>query len=118
MRAVLSIVLIALASPALAAHCPPGEFYRVHLRECVRDGSRLALAVEHRDSIKSVGFRHAVSVEKTDSGSSPPTDPPLLDSLGARWVHFAPRAVPVLTYGNPWGTLSLPEALLQRPPRG
>jgi hypothetical protein len=37
----ITAALIA-ASPALAAHCPQGQFYRVSLDECVSSSSPLA----------------------------------------------------------------------------
>jgi hypothetical protein len=42
MRPTLTISALTSASPALAARCPPGQFYRVHLDECVSLSSPLA----------------------------------------------------------------------------
>ena len=43
----LATVAMLAASPAFGAHCPPGEFYRVRLNQCVPVESRLALAYLH-----------------------------------------------------------------------
>lgn len=40
----LALALALAASPALAAHCPHGQLWRVHLDKCVPLGSTLALA--------------------------------------------------------------------------
>jgi hypothetical protein len=36
-----------LVGPAAAAHCPPGQFYRVRLKLCVGVNTSLALAYVH-----------------------------------------------------------------------
>ena len=48
-RAVLAGLLVALLSamPAAADHCPPGQFYRVRLNQCVGLNTRLASAYVH-----------------------------------------------------------------------
>jgi len=42
MRPTLTIAALVAVSPALAARCPPGQFYRVGLDECVSLSSPLA----------------------------------------------------------------------------
>jgi hypothetical protein len=42
MRPTLTIAALIAASPALAARCPHGQLYRVHLDECVSLSSPLA----------------------------------------------------------------------------
>ena len=42
MRPTLIIAALIAASPALAARCPQGQFYRVHLDQCVSLSSPLA----------------------------------------------------------------------------
>lgn len=44
MRHVIALALVLAASPAAAAHCPHGQFYRVSMGKCVALGSPLALA--------------------------------------------------------------------------
>ena len=48
-RALLAGLLVALLSamPAAADHCPPGQFYRVRLNQCVGLNTRLASAYVH-----------------------------------------------------------------------
>ena len=54
MRA-FALVLVLAASPAIAAHCPHGQFWRPHLGKCVSLNSPAALAYAqplHRMRIK------------------------------------------------------------------
>jgi hypothetical protein len=48
-RALSAGLLVALLSamPAAADHCPPGQFYRVRLNQCVGLNTRLASAYVH-----------------------------------------------------------------------
>jgi hypothetical protein len=102
------------ATPALAAHCPLGQLWRVHLRECVPLRSPLALAYAgrvHQRRIKIAPFGHSAARPAPD-----PPDPtaaalliPLLEAAGARWrVLAAPAAQPYPSHpeGGPWPPLS------------
>jgi hypothetical protein len=46
MRQVIALSLVLAASPALAAHCPHGQLWRVHMGKCVSLSSPAALAYE------------------------------------------------------------------------
>jgi hypothetical protein len=48
-----------MSAPATAAHCPPGQFWRVSLNRCVGVHSRLARAYEPRPAIRLVTLRPA-----------------------------------------------------------
>ena len=56
MRALSAGLLIAMLSvmPAAADHCPPGQFYRVRLNQCVGLNTRLAAAYVHVAASRSV----------------------------------------------------------------
>ena len=46
MRQVIALSLALAASPALAAHCPHGQLWRIHLGKCVSLSSPAALAYQ------------------------------------------------------------------------
>jgi hypothetical protein len=68
-RALLAGLLVALLSamPAAADHCPPGQFYRVRLNQCVGLTTRLASAYVHAAASRSAtpgsGDKAALPVE-------------------------------------------------------
>jgi hypothetical protein len=71
MRPTLIMAALVAASPALAARCPPGQFYRVRLDECVSLSSSLAQP-----------YLRAAKAETIDTGNvgkkidAPPDDGP------------------------------------------
>jgi|SRR5580693_265481 hypothetical protein len=115
MRLALSVAFLCAigATPARGAHCPQGQLWRVHLRECVPLRSPLALAYAGRAQrrIKIAPFGHAAPRPAPD-----PPDPavetlliPLLEAAGHRWrVLAAPAAqpYPARPEGGPWPPLS------------
>jgi hypothetical protein len=68
-RALSAGLLVALLSamPAAADHCPPGQFYRVRLNQCVGLNTRLASAYVHASASRlatpSSGDKAALPVE-------------------------------------------------------
>jgi hypothetical protein len=68
-RALSAGLLVALLSamPAAADHCPPGQFYRVRLNQCVGLNTRLASAYVHAAAWRLVtpgsGDKAALPVE-------------------------------------------------------
>jgi hypothetical protein len=58
MRQVIAFSLVLVATPAVAAHCPHGELWRVRLGKCVSLSSREAVAYvqpqSHRQRINIV----------------------------------------------------------------
>jgi hypothetical protein len=68
-----AIVAALGTTPALAAHCPHGQLYRVHLDQCVDLHSRLALAY--------VAWRALAPVRRPDlppRSAAPPAERPLV----------------------------------------
>ena len=64
-RALLAGLLAALlfAMPAAADHCPPGQFYRVRLNQCVGLNTRLASAYVHAAASPGGGDKAGLPVE-------------------------------------------------------
>ena len=124
---VIAAACILAATPVLAANCPPGQLYRVRLRECVMLGTPLALAAEGR--IRREARRDRIRLQLANP-SAPPASPqaatapdpptpldiaawqllPLLEAAAERWAHMAapPNLMPTAPSG-PWPPLSRSE---------
>ena len=77
MRPTLTIAALIAASPALAARCPQGEFYRVRLDQCVSLSSQLArpyLGVW--SSQKNRAERETIDIPNLSEETSPEDGPP------------------------------------------
>lgn len=85
MRPTLIIAALIAASPAVAARCPQGQFYRVRLDECVSLGSPLARAyLRARSSQKNHAERETIDTANLgEERETPPEDgaPPTSDPL-------------------------------------
>ena len=114
----LIIAALIAASPALAAHCPQGQYYRVSLDECVSSSSPLARP-----------FRHTANAGKIDAPPEadphvtvdpPPADPPpdevdeaawrtlpLLRAAEARWAAMVSPLRDESQTRDPWPWLSV-----------
>jgi hypothetical protein len=130
MRSTLITVALIATSPALAAHCPHGQFYRVSLDECVSPSSLLARPYRHT----------ATAVKKIDTpphadspvtGDPPTADPssdevdeaawrtlPLLRAAEARWAAMVSPLRDESKPRDPWPWLSIfgPSKRPQQPP--
>ena len=89
MRLMLISAALVAASPAFAAHCPRGQFFRVSLDECVSPSSPLARR-----------YRHTANAGKIDT---PPeadphvtVDPPAADPPPDEVDEAAWRTLPLL----------------------
>ena len=117
------------AGPAAAAQCPPGQFYRVKLDECVALSSALARPFLGEAMRKTTGFVRPVRMAKrmdpgfvdpppevpdsAPSKAEPPDDPPdesdnwnwfpMPPVSAARWGH--PADPPGLMNPGPWPSL-------------
>jgi hypothetical protein len=134
MRPGLAIAALIAASPALAARCPQGQFYRVRLDECVNLSSPLARPYlgawsshERRATEETTDTTNVVKKIDTPSddgpsvtvdplGADPPPDAvdeaawrliPLLRAAAERWAAMvsAPRAE--TPPPDPWPFLSV-----------
>jgi hypothetical protein len=127
MRPTLIIAALVAASPALAGRCPPGQFYRVRLDECVSLSSSLArpyLGTANRETIDTENAGKKIDTPPDDDppvtvdplAVDPPPDEvdeaawrmiPLLRAVEARWavVVSPPRIeTPPL---DPWPSFSV-----------
>ena len=119
MRPTLTIAALIAASPALAARCPQGEFYRVRLDECVRLSSPLArpyLSTANVDKKINTPLETAPLVTVKPPAADPLPDEvdeaawlmmPLLRAVEARWASMVspPRAETPPSYR--WPSLSV-----------
>jgi len=120
MRPTLIIAAVIAASPALAAHCPPGQFYRVRLDECLSSSSPLARPYRYTASagkkiVTPPEARPFVAIDPPTA--DPPPDAvdeaawraiPLLRAAEARWAAMVspPRAEAPPPDARPWPWLS------------
>jgi hypothetical protein len=87
-RWILAFDLMLSSAPALAAHCPYGQIYRVRLHECV--GVRSALArgyVQRTSAVSRTDEDHSWYVEITKL-------PPGLDDDRSRAIEQLKAAMP------------------------
>jgi hypothetical protein len=126
-RPTLIIAAISAASPALAARCPHGQLYRVHLDECVSLSSALArpyLGRAKKDTIRTAKVSEEVEAAPEavppaaadPAAADPPPDEvdvvawrmiPLLQAIEARWAAIvAPQRVGAPP-PDPWPFLSV-----------
>ena len=87
---VVALATLVSVEPAFAAHCPPGQLWRVRLNECVSLGSPLARPyIGRRKSGATIPAIHASKLKATaamapvlafqeeeDSNTAPTVDPP------------------------------------------
>jgi hypothetical protein len=118
MRPTLTIAALIAASPALAARCPPGQFYRVRLDECVSLNSPLArphLSAANVDKNFDTPPEAGPPVADDPLTADPHPDEvdeaawrmiPLLRAAAERWAAMVspPR---VETPPDPWPSLSV-----------
>ena len=107
------------ASPAFAAHCPEGQFYRVSLDECVSASSPLARPYHHTAN----AGRKIDAPREADppiTGDPPTADPPpdevdeaawrtlpLLRAAEARWAAMVSPLREETPPPDPWPWLSV-----------
>ena len=123
MRPTLTIAALIAASPALAGRCPPGQFYRVRLDECVSLSSPLArpyLQTAKRETIDTANVGEKIDEPSNDNppvtvyplAADPPPDEvdqaawrmiPLLRAAEARWAAMVSPPL------DPWLSLSVYE---------
>jgi len=99
-RSVAFLLTTLAASPASAAHCPPGQIYRVHLNECVVAQTSFARPYVHAPHrlhrptrLRPPLTRHMAEMTPTpgpDPDPAPPPEPPA-----------AVGALPELEAGDP-----------------
>jgi hypothetical protein len=90
MRPTLIIAALIAASPVLAARCPQGQFYRVHLDECVSLYSPLARAYRYTVNADKI-------IDRPPEADSPVTaDPPTADPPSDEVDEAAWRTIPLL----------------------
>ena len=119
MRPTLIIAALVAASPAFAAHCPRGQFYRVSLDECVSPSSPLARPYRHTANAgKKIdtppeGDPHVTVDPPT---ADPPPDEvdeaawrtlPLLRAAEARWAAMVSPLRDESQPRDPWPWLSV-----------
>ena len=119
MRPTLIIAALIAASPAFAAHCPQGQFYRASLDECVSSSSPLA-----RPYLRTANARKKIDTPPEadpDVTVDPPTaDPPpdevdkaawrtlpLLRAAEARWAAMVSPLRDETQPRDPWPWLSV-----------
>jgi hypothetical protein len=118
MRPTLIIAAVVAASPAFAAHCPQGQFYRVSLDECVSSSSPLTRPYRH-----TANAGNKIDTPETDPHVTvdPPTaDPPpdevdeaawlmlpLLRAAEARWAAMVSPLRDESQPRDPWPWLSV-----------
>ena len=119
MRPTLIIAALIAASPALAAHCSQGQFYRVRLDECVSSSSPLARP--YGRTVNAGKKIDAPPVADPHVTVDPPTaDPPpdevdeaawrtlpLLRAAEARWAAMVSPLRDESQPRDPWPWLSV-----------
>jgi hypothetical protein len=126
MRPTLTIAALIAASPALAARCPHGQLYRVHLDECVSLSSPLA-----RPYLAAISLeRNRANGETIDTANvgekidKPPEDgppvtigPPAADPPPDEVDEAAWLMIPLLrAAAERWATMVSPPRVLTSPP--
>jgi hypothetical protein len=119
MRPTATIVALIAASPALATSCPPGQFYRVRLDQCVSLSSPLARPYLYslnagRKMDTPPEADPPVSVDPT-AGEPPPDEVdeaawrtmPLLRAAEARWATMVSPPRDETPAPDPWPWLSV-----------
>ena len=119
MRPTLIVAALVAAGPALAGHCPQGQFYRISLDECVSSSSPLARPYRHTanagkkiDTLPEADPEVTVDPPTTD----PPPDEvdqvawrtlPLLRAAEARWAAMVSSPRDESQPRHPWPWLSV-----------
>ena len=118
MRPTLIIAALVAASPAFAAHCPQGQFYRVSRDECVSSSSPLARPYRHTDAGKKIDTPREADphVAVDPPAADPPPDEvdeaawrtlPLLRAAEARWAAMVSPLRDESQPRDPWPWLSV-----------
>jgi hypothetical protein len=119
MRSTLIIAALIAASPALAAHCPQGQFYRISLDECVSLSSPLARPYRHTANAgKKIDTPPEADPHVTvdPPTADPPPDEvdqaawrtlPLLRAAEARWAAMVSPLRYESQPHDPWPWLSV-----------
>jgi hypothetical protein len=114
MRPTLIIAALIAASPALAARCPQGQFYRVRLDECVSLSSPLARPYVGEEV--DTPPEDPPPVAQDPLSADPPPDEideaawlmiPLLRAAEARWAATVSPARAETPPPDPWPFLSV-----------
>ena len=119
MRPALTIVALIVASPALAARCPPGQLYRVRLDEYVSLSSPLArpyLSTANVDKKINTPPEAGPPVAAPPLTADPPPDEvdeaawrmiPLLRAAAERWAAMVSPPRVETPPPDPWPSLSV-----------
>ena len=119
MRPTLTLAALIAASPALAARCPQGQFYRVRLNECVSLSSPLAspyLSVANVDKKIDTPPEAGPPVTADPLTADPPPDEvdeaawgmiPLLRAAEVRWAAMVSPPRAETPPPDPWPFLSV-----------
>jgi hypothetical protein len=115
----LIIAALIAASPALAARCPQGQFYRVRLDECVSSSSPLARPYLYAANAGKINDRPP-EADPTVTVDPPTADPapdevdeaawrtlPLLRAAEARWAVMVSPLRDETQPRDPWPWLSV-----------
>jgi hypothetical protein len=119
MRPTLIIAALIAASPAPAARCPKGQFYRVRLDECVSLSSPLARPYQYTSNAGKIIDRPP-DVDPPVTVDPPTADPPadevdeaawrtlpLLRAAEARWAAMVSPLRDESQPRDPWPWLSV-----------
>ena len=132
MRPTLIIAALIAASPALAARCPQGQFYRVRLDQCVSLSSQLARpylgawsSQKNRAEGETIDTANLSEETSPEDGSPATSDPltadpppdevdeaawlmiPLLRAAEARWAAMVSPLRDEAPPPDPWPWLSV-----------
>jgi hypothetical protein len=126
MRPTLIVAALIAASPALAARCPPAQFYRVRLNQCVSLSSPLARPYlqtrslnKNRGKGETIGTASVGKRIDTPPAEDPPvaTDPLATDPPPDEVDETAWRMIPLLQAAESrWAAMVSPPRFATPPP--